>query len=551
MLKDALHLLPTKYDDTGLPYWETVFTPTADKTRGIALVPPDEAIPVIFVPGIMGSNLKLIKPVSKHDGMIAWRPDNAGLGDAFRSSAGRQLLLNPDNTEVDTAITVKGKSVVQPVPHMSLKAAETRGWGSLMWGSYGNILTYLENNLQMPAFWEPTLQKVLLNAQWQRLFQEGIKQPNGSPLKLTDSELGRMCQFWFPVHAVGYNWLQSSRQSGVYLASKIDEIINFYKSKLGVDKCYKVILVTHSMGGLVARAAMHPSIGNAERRVLGVLHGVMPAIGAAATYKRMRSGFEGDGTALGWVVKRVLGGSGQDVTAVLGHSPGGLELLPNKRYIPGGWLKVTGVTPNPHTISADGNPYGKIYREKNAWWRLINPEWLDPAKRFLEKGKNSSWAEYSMRLREAESFHDTLGDYYHPNSYVYYGRDQRHPAFGNVEWKERTSEGTRYFFSSTSDREQLIRNGTNQIYADTGSGLIRIKWGYHVARMSIAPQDAPGDGTVPDISGSAPITLSPDNIKAQIALSGIDHQGAYDPSNRDVVDFIQYAICKITQEAGR
>ncbi|HEX8786167.1 MAG TPA: hypothetical protein VF793_08285, partial [Telluria sp.] len=36
----------------------TVLTPTALKTRGLFTLPPSKVVPVIVVPGIMGSNLR-------------------------------------------------------------------------------------------------------------------------------------------------------------------------------------------------------------------------------------------------------------------------------------------------------------------------------------------------------------------------------------------------------------------------------------------------------------------------------------------------------------
>lgn len=57
-------------------------------------------------------------------------------------------------------------------------------------------------------------------------------------------------------------------------------------------ECKQVIVVTHSMGGLVGRALIHPMYGNLQDKVAGIVHGVMPAIGAPAAYKRMRAGFE-------------------------------------------------------------------------------------------------------------------------------------------------------------------------------------------------------------------------------------------------------------------
>lgn len=86
------------------------------------------------------------------------------------------------------------------------------------------------------------------------------------------------------------------------------------------------ILVTHSMGGLVARAAM--KLSGAEGQVFGVVHGVQPAYGAPAAYMRMKAGFEGSDIT-GRIASRFLGPTGRDVTALLANAIGGLELLPD------------------------------------------------------------------------------------------------------------------------------------------------------------------------------------------------------------------------------
>ncbi len=68
---------------------------------------------------------------------------------------------------------------------------------------------------------------------------------------LTTEEVALSYQYLFPVHAVGYNWLQSNMDSAQALADRIEKIIGDYKAS--GRKCEKVIPVTHSMGGLVAR----------------------------------------------------------------------------------------------------------------------------------------------------------------------------------------------------------------------------------------------------------------------------------------------------------
>lgn len=96
----------------------------------------------------------------------------------------------------------------------------------------------------------------------------------------------RLC-FNLTVHAFGYNWTDSPEVNGEILANFISKLIDSYK-KIGL--CERVIIVTHSMGGLVARAACN--LYGAEKNVLGVIHTVQPASDSPAGYWRIKGGFE-------------------------------------------------------------------------------------------------------------------------------------------------------------------------------------------------------------------------------------------------------------------
>src|SRR5207253_1908036 len=137
----------------------------------------------------------------------------------------------------------------------------------------------------------------------------------------------------------------------------------------------RVIVVTHSMGGMVSRALTE--IHRCDK-VLGVSHGVQPATGAPATYKRMRSGFES-------VEQVLLGRNAADVVAILSQAPGGLELLPTADYNDGKpWLRVrdkrTGEDLMP-PLPKNRDPYDEIYLSPE-WHGLVpdsNLGLLDPA----------------------------------------------------------------------------------------------------------------------------------------------------------------------------
>ncbi len=562
-MKDSYHIVPKSYDDDGFPVWQTPLTPTGNTKKAMVVAPPDHVIPVIFIPGIMGSNLKIVnevKKVGKKRDAIAWRPDLAGASDASQWASTRQLTLDAKNTVVDTRCTVDGKSKVSPMSGMSMKCAESRGWGSVFWGSYGDVLRYLESNLNLPCFYEPSKDKVLINSAFRTLLDTGITLPGQPPLKLRLSDIEHMSEYWFPVHAFGYNWLQSNEDAGIALSREITRIIGFYQKKLRYPgACQKVILITHSMGGLVSRAAVHPKIGNAEANVLGIVHGVMPAIGAAAAYKRMRTGFERgeiNWFSLGSMVGEygpqwVSGRNGHDVTAVLGHAPGGLQLLPNKAYQPEGWLKMTGVDAQPYVVPMNGNPYASIYREQNKWWRLINPDWLDPAGRF-KNPRVTPWGSFDAALTQAENFHSKLAHHYHPNTYCFYGADaQHHPAYGAVIW-QKVGEASQFDEVQTVGPQptnaELMKDGVATLLSDNGRGstIAQLKLTSLSFKMTKA-QDA-GDGTVPASSGAAPHRFARGCVRAQLAIAGIDHQGAFSTSHQSVMDFVGYSVCKMSRD---
>jgi hypothetical protein len=83
-----------------------VTTPVSDKRKIRVRVPPGKLIPIVFLPGIMGSNLRLTRErqeLLKRTDNLAWGPDKKG--DAFTrrtaSAAARQMRLDPDAVEVD------------------------------------------------------------------------------------------------------------------------------------------------------------------------------------------------------------------------------------------------------------------------------------------------------------------------------------------------------------------------------------------------------------------------------------------------------------------
>ncbi|MGT2433905.1 esterase/lipase family protein [Cupriavidus basilensis] len=156
---------------------------------------------------------------------------------------------------------------------------------------------------------------------------------------LTDADILRVTNCWYPVHAMGYNYLQSNGESAKKIAKRITDIIQMYKAN--GRQCEKVIIVTHSMGGLVTRALLHPSMETSKTRSSVSTTACSPRLGSAAAYKRVRTGFDAASIldVPGQVARRIMGKTGKEVTAVFANAPGPLELLPIPSY-PRGWLRV-------------------------------------------------------------------------------------------------------------------------------------------------------------------------------------------------------------------
>lgn len=502
-------------------------------------------IPIVFIPGIMGSNLRL-KPAQQkeleRDNNVAWRPDSKEfcLEMVNAEPEERQTLLDPTLTEVDEYDPVNNPTgdkdetaderhsqvdpniaygfqvgidtplltddpVTQPKRRTRAQKARERGWGEVYYSSYSNLLELCEMQLnavypygRLSSWWRTQIVGVP-PAQWQAAATPALQPLDEATLQ----HAVKGC--WFPVHAMGYNWLQSNEESAVLTAARLEKLIQKYQQQ-GFE-CQKVILITHSMGGLMARAMVHPGMGNIEHLVLGVVHGVMPALGAAATYKRMRCGFEG-------VAAQVLGKDGQSVTAVLANAQGGLELLPSPAY-GAAWLTVTHQKAQKMALPEHGDPYEEIYKLRDRWYRLLIEEWINPS-----RGRKAGYANTCLLLDKAKIFHSKLAGFYHPQSYAHYGADTERRAWRIVDWKIQSAQ-----FNHVHEA---------RLVADTGQGGLRLldKNAPMVGNMGVAhslatmrPPADPGDETVPTFS--ADDQLRSGKVKGIFRQTGYEHQGSY------------------------
>jgi pimeloyl-ACP methyl ester carboxylesterase len=452
--------------------------------------------------------------------------------------------------------------IVLPVPEdgyvLSDGDVRLRGWGEVHADSYSGLLYALQTRLNQTFGFNDINKTRFVKQHWKKLMTLDPQTRGMNIEPLTESHLERHAQHYFPAYAVGYNWLEDCASSSLRLEQRILEIIESWKN--AKRTCSKVILITHSMGGLVARACAK----RIPDKIAGVIHGVMPALGAPAVYRRLACGTEAFSPRNGAMedlngvaIAKILGDTTEKTTPVLATAAGALELLPNHLY-PQPWLHIrvmmsSGLHPATHGGRGDtvqhrevpvdylhmptakvSNPYD-LYRDMKSWYRMINPLLADPAGMYRRQAGGVENA-IKTALAAAEKFHRSLGDYYHPNTYAFYGIDPDKLAYGQLRWSAPQRTGAA--LALTSANLAAARNIGN---APGGARRVIVEEKSHL-QFEPEPQESAGDGTVPHQSGAGPA----DKIKQIFATRGYDHQGAY--NDEHMLMLTLRLIVRIVQE---
>lgn len=492
------------WDDNGKFHYS--LTPQRKEKNYVAvcLVPPEKVIPVIFIPGVMGSNLKNQKSE-------VWQFSASSLRKwPFASPEKRKFLLDPKTTTVDDS----GEIVNDGADGKKFPSRRARGWGSAFYKSYGEALDRLQyllgddDILMDNYFREAQQQTARQRFTGVRIGDEPVEQV------LTEEEVAHGHRFLFPLHVFGYNWLQSNADSAALLGTYINKVLGNYRGRLAVNK---VILITHSMGGLVAR---HYSENlNGQENILGVVHGVMPDLGSPTAYRRMKTGERG-------IIGMIIGNNAEKLMPVLAQSPGPLQLLPGKAYGQG-WLKIEGSTTR-MSLPVD-DPYEEIYLDKTAWWRLCEQD-------LLLDNTEDEWNQYETRVsRRVHDFIEGLNGKYHPQTWLFYGASADNPSDAFLKWEERLHPRVREARRARQDSAEPLELPPLRTFTLNSSGT-------------------PGDGTVPVTA----IRTSSPRIRGVLATN-VDHEGAFavDPVDRsrsvysdlsDALLFTVRAVVKIVQQ---
>ncbi|WP_273028488.1 esterase/lipase family protein [Massilia timonae] len=580
----AEHPLPAQHHAHAARKAEGFATPKQDKKPQCARMLPKRVLSVIFLPGIMGSNLRLSAERQrelKQSDNIAWRPDALGVSNISKNANSppreRQLRLDPLQTTVDiydpsgpSDVTGDGRHgnvalaenfnsplltsdpPTMPNGRTAVQKARARGWGEVFFKSYGELLQHLESRLNN------TFANGKIRSEWRDVVGVDPKvwrsDPSLPQQVLTEDELKKaVTGCWFAVYSFGYNWLQSNGESAKIIAARINKVIGELTAS-GYE-CEKVIVVTHSMGGLVGRALVHPAYGNLQDKVLGIVHGVMPAIGAPAAYKRMRAGFEDPGLMSispsiieASIGAKVAGNYGDEVTAVLANATGALQLLPSDSY-GNGWLRVRHNGRDLEAWPKQGDPYSEIYKLRGKWYALFREDWINPSN-VPPKKDGGTFARTCRFLDQARQFHQTIANTYHPNSYAHYGADGGRQSFGEVVWEIRNCadpSGWQNWSVVRDSRQGRLEftswdpDGANNIGALPFNDSRPVPM-----HATILAPSAPGDQTVP--AKSADHQLNSGTFKGVFRQTGYEHQSSYkDPQ---AIASTLYSIVRIVQHAS-
>jgi pimeloyl-ACP methyl ester carboxylesterase len=319
------------------------------------------------------------------------------------------------------------------------------------------------------------------------------------------------------VYAIGYDW----RQSNWYSAQCLNRVVEMVMKNVKATHC---IFVTHSMGGLVTRAALKQSAGLAAK-TLGVVHVVQPAHGAAVAYRRYFTGARKaeDG---GWGFSKVLGNTPDSYTILSSALAGPMELMPTTNYrdlTSDSWIRFT----------EKGKP-DEIKKWTDGVYDLYKSADSPPG--LMSGNLSANWAavrnECHKLVDDANGFHNWLGVFKHNWTFAIYsdgsvgggsGADSKTDLAVQFNFRDRTYTETAHDNRST-DSTHDMRVGTQSN-------------GYRRAD-TIMFRRPEGDSTVPAMSGYGlfPNQLSqsmPANVrevraaKRQFRADGVPHGDAF------------------------
>jgi pimeloyl-ACP methyl ester carboxylesterase len=297
--------------------------------------------PIVLLPGIMGSRLYF-----ENSGKF-WDPD-----DTWRML--KWMPVWPFRSDDDNRVDLHAQEPAAVIQDFANGTPDQsfRGWDGVAFGYYGPMLTQLEN-------------------QW----------------KMSNS-----------VHAIGYDWRQDICELAKYAEEKIDEILHTTNET-------QVAVITHSMGGLVIRAALRNKTILPKIKVL--IHICMPASGAVGIYRRMFTGMmpqlDGNSTILDRAFRFLLGDSRKGFVGNFSGLPGAVQLMPGQ-YLPPLWNSFFPAT-----------QYAELFGN-------ASPPGIVPTDIGLSNDVISDLNDRVANLYEFQTFYGNPAEPLHPDTYLIYGQ---------------------------------------------------------------------------------------------------------------------------------
>ncbi|WP_323860840.1 hypothetical protein [Xenorhabdus szentirmaii] len=132
--KKIYHL--PKYDEDGEQYHEATVHLKGSHYRDVFLIGAEKVIPIVFIPGVMGTNLQ------DNDGNIVWNAESAIQSWAFYNAEERKNLLDPETTKVYSG--GKFDDLPSDIEKSLFPSRRERGWGESFVMSYDDFLNWLQ-----------------------------------------------------------------------------------------------------------------------------------------------------------------------------------------------------------------------------------------------------------------------------------------------------------------------------------------------------------------------------------------------------------------------
>ena len=471
-------------------------------------------IPIMFLPGIMGTRLQKNKKIKgtkkdKEKKETIWDPDNrlfmARL--AVMSSTAKRDLLGITNTP-------NAESITDPVDSKRYTAEQVyRNYAAVAADFYEAFLKTLETKLNNPE----------------------------APQSVQDLEI------IYPVYVCPYDW----RKDITDIAGK--EVKDVYDTIKKEQETGEMIIITHSMGGLVARKFLKDNKEIAGK-IKGVIHGVQPAAGAVQFYAYFKCGTQNvlDGNSLkDKVLKKILGRKKRDFAGLCCDIPGAIELAPTSNLGEHQWLSWDAELEQKYGIEVQKDKIFSCYEDKSGILGLTAPDFDNTVKKLI-----------TGNIKLSKTFHENLQTFRHERTHTLSSSQVQTVQSVRIERNNITLDFAIEFYrgaaeaeSLTDEQKELLKRKKKKIEQliamrkhskdkaeKKWKNICKKLWNFQDPRIEIiVTKDNEGDGTVPLKSQQALETASKKENEAKEPYTGIEHSEFYknDTVINDVITLIK------------